>query len=151
LGTASCWTSPARGASLTTRGGRRSTALTMDRSGTASRSSPADPPAGFVLVAGDDGPRAALAPLAAAGARWDAGVGGARLLVCGTSQSEQGFLREKNARLEAARAGLPIVCIEDFPGNYRPVEGAPVRLVVVEGEFSVALYRRRLGRDCPEL
>ena len=103
------------------------------------------------LAAGDDGPRAALAPLLAFGAQWGEARTGLAALVCGTSQSDAGFALEAATRRQAANLGIPVACIEDFPGNYRPVEGAPTRKLIVEGEFSEALYRRRLGSKCPEL
>lgn len=111
----------------------------------------ADPPLDAVtLAAGDDGPRAALAPLLDFGARWGEARDGLRALVCGTSQSDAGFAFESVARRHATRLGIPVACVEDFPGNYREVEDAPTRLLVVEGEFSTCLYRARLGR-VPEI
>lgn len=101
------------------------------------------------LAAGDDGARATLEPLLAYGAAFDLRLSTARALVAGTSQSDPGFARESAARREAARLGLPIACIEDFPGNYRTVPGAPTRLLVMEGRFSLALYRARLGTQMP--
>ncbi|MEW6690826.1 MAG: hypothetical protein AB1452_17245 [Pseudomonadota bacterium] len=106
---------------------------------------------GVVLAAGDDGARAALAPLEPAGARFGASLESARALVAGTSQSAAGFRMEVQARREAARRVMPVVCIEDFPGNYRDVEGAPTRLLVVEGKFCSALYRERLGAKAPPM
>lgn len=103
----------------------------------------------FALAAGDDGPRATLAPLLEFGARWGDAREGGRPLVCGTSQSEPGFALESAARRQAASLGIPIACIEDFPGNYREVDGAPTRLLVVEGEFSERLYRTRLKAPPP--
>lgn len=101
------------------------------------------------LIAGDDGARAALQPLCEFGARWDTTTTNAAALVCGTSQSESGFALESAARRQAASLGIPIACIEDFPGNYREVDGAPTRLLVVEGEFSERLYRARLKAPPP--
>jgi len=106
-------------------------------------------PNSVALVAGDEGARAALQPLSAFGARWDVPTGKARVLVSGTSQSDAGFAPESAARRQAASLGIPIVCIEDFPGNYREVDGAPTRLLVVEGEFSERLYRARLKAPPP--
>lgn len=101
------------------------------------------------LVAGDDGARAALQPLCSFGANWDTTATTAAALVCGTSQSDSGFALESAARRQAASLGIPIACIEDFPGNYREVDGAPTRLLVVEGEFSERLYRSRLKSPPP--
>jgi hypothetical protein len=106
---------------------------------------------GCILAAGDDGARAALEPLLSHGARFEESLAAARALVAGTSQSDSGFAREAAARREAAKLGIPVACIEDFPGNYRAVPGAPTRLLVVEGEFSARLYRERLGPRCPAL
>lgn len=106
---------------------------------------------GTSLIAGDDGPRAALAPLVAAGAAFRPPRAGDRALVVGTSQSNSGFAEEIEARRLAARLGLPIACVEDFPGNYRDVEEAPTRLLVVEAEFSRALYAARFGGDAPPI
>lgn len=109
------------------------------------------PLAGIALVAGDNGPRAALAPLASAGAEFRAPQAGDRAFVAGTSQSEPGFAIESEARRRAARLGLPVVCVEDFPGNYRPVPGSRTQLLVVEAEFSRALYTERLGGAAPPM
>ena len=99
---------------------------------------------GVILLAGDDGPRAALTPLKSAGAHWSDAATAARALVVGTSQSDAGIAIEAAARRQAARAGIPVACIEDFPGNYREIDGIATSLLVVEGEFSVRLYRQRL-------
>lgn len=107
--------------------------------------------AGVSLAAGDDGARAALATLEAAGARFRAPQPGDRALVAGTSQSDSGFALEYEARQRAAQWGVPIACVEDFPGNYRPVAEAPTRLLVVEAGFSRALYAERLGQDAPPM
>lgn len=109
------------------------------------------PLACVALVGGDDGARAALAPLVAAGAEFRAPRTGDRALVAGTSQSDAGFAREAEARRLAAQLRLPIACVEDFPGNYRPVSEAPTQLLVVEAEFSQSLYIERLGNDAPPM
>ncbi len=63
-----------------------------------------------------------------------------RGLICSTSQSFEGFQAETAVRLGASKANIPIVCIEDFPGNYQEVEHAPTRLLIVESEFSSGVY-----------
>lgn len=103
------------------------------------------------LAAGDDGPRAALEPLVSFGACWGDASSGARALVAGTSQSDAGFAVEAAARRRAAGLGVPVVCVEDFPGNYREVDGAPTRLLIVEGEFSARLYRERMRALAPPM
>jgi len=101
---------------------------------------------GAVLIAGDEGPRAALAPLESGGAQRCNPASKASVLISGTSQSDSGFAIEAAARREAARAGIAVVCVEDFPGNFRDLDDAPTQLLVVEGEFSVRLYRQRIKR-----
>lgn len=108
-------------------------------------------PNSVALIAGDEGARAALQPLTTFGAHWNVPSERARALVCGTSQSAAGFAPEFAARRQAASLGIPIACIEDFPGNYRDVPGAPTRLLVVESEFSAAHYRKRRGSLAPPM
>lgn len=64
-------------------------------------------------------------------------------LFCGTSQSEKGFQFEKSLRIAAFHSGLPIVCIEDFPGNYNDVNESETAILIVENEFSLRLYKNR--------
>jgi hypothetical protein len=122
----------------------------------------ASPPARspIALVAVDDGPRSTLAPVAAALAADLAGTAHAdagtapywmdefsrlqiRLLVVGTSNSARGRLVEGAARLAAARVGVPVAAIEDYPGNYFELPGCATRLLVVESAFSEQVYRAR--------
>ncbi len=64
-------------------------------------------------------------------------------LFCGTSQSDKGFQFERNLRIAAFRLGLPIICIEDFPGNYNDVNETETSILIVENEFSLRLYKNR--------
>ena len=64
-------------------------------------------------------------------------------LFCGTSQSDKGFQFERNLRIAAFRLGLPIICIEDFPGNYNNVYENETSILIVENEFSLRLYKNR--------
>jgi hypothetical protein len=73
----------------------------------------------------------------------------AQLLFCGTSDSLRGREIEASARCAAARAGIPIVAIEDFPGNYRDVESAQADILVVESELVEQFTRDKLGLRCP--
>jgi hypothetical protein len=107
---------------------------------------------GYLAV--DQGPRQALAALQSLlpgpwlDADRDDRSGGLRaqgieLLICGTSDTTAGRQAEARARIEAQRRGLPCVVIEDFPGNYYEVAGAPPRLIVVENEFAARLARAK--------
>ena len=113
----------------------------------------------YAFVAYDDGPVRTLEAVArAAGARladaaangdsveaWRACLATQRspLLVCGTSASIPGIATEMAARRAAAHLGIPVACIEDFPGNYAEVAAAPTRLLIAESEWSRDLYRAR--------
>ena len=121
-----------------------------------------------LLVAVDGGPRETLSPLSAAlscelaniddaacehDAYWSQHAASARptLLVVGTSDSARGRRIEAAARRGARSAGLRIAAIEDFPGNYTPVEGGAADLLVVESEAAAAIARTRLGARTPRL
>jgi hypothetical protein len=69
----------------------------------------------------------------------------ADLLVVGTSDSEPGRRIEAAARRAAGALRLPSVAIEDFPGNYDPVDKGDGSLVIVESPLARELYLRRLG------
>lgn len=119
------------------------------------------------LVLGvDDGPMQTLEPLAAhwsvalvdsahpaalEDAHWEQAIkqAGASVMFCGTSDSSRGREIEASARRAAAKAGIPIVAIEDFPGNYRDVESAPTEILVVESELVEQFTRHKLGPRCP--
>ena len=111
--------------------------------------------ASALLVAGDEGARAACAPLL----RFPGVVAvdsipqhtAARALLCGTSDSAAGRAVESTARRAARGAGLRVVALEDFPGNYWDLKGGEADIVVVESETSAVLCRARLGNRCPEL
>lgn len=121
-----------------------------------------------LVVAVDGGARASCAPLAelrgvravewgplGAGAcdaaAWAAMFAGARTLVCGTSDSAQGRAVESAARRGARSAGLRIVALEDFPGNYWDVDGGAADVVVAESEACAAHYRALLRERCPDI
>lgn len=65
-------------------------------------------------------------------------------LLCGTSQSKCGFEFESNIRQAATSLGLPVICIEDFPGNYRGISGSNTEILVVEDDFSINIYKDKL-------
>lgn len=121
-----------------------------------------------ILAAGDDGPRHTLRPLATTlGVIINDDTGPARTrdaywqdlirthkprgLVCGTSDSPAGRAVEAGARRAATAAGLPILVVEDFPGNYRAEPGCNTRLLLVESAAAANLTRNRLGSACPQL
>jgi hypothetical protein len=121
-----------------------------------------------LLIGVDGGSREAVLPLAAypsfsapaieearAGSAgyWDQTyeVLGAAGIAIGTSDSSAGRAIETQARLAAARRRMKIVAIEDYPGNYFDVPGAPTDLVVAESACSEAIYRERYGDACPPL
>ena len=64
-------------------------------------------------------------------------------LFCGSSQSDKGFQFERNLRIAAFRVGLPIICIEDYPGNYNDVNETETSILIVENKFSLRLYKNR--------
>jgi hypothetical protein len=115
-----------------------------------------------LFVAGDGGAREALHPLAAqcgsevvsaCAAGWAAQLAqcGAALLVCGTSDSPEGRAIEIDARRAARDARLPVVAVEDFPGNYAPADGADATLLVVESSAAREIALARLGARCPRV
>jgi hypothetical protein len=121
-----------------------------------------------LFVAADGGPRETLAPVAAACAsamadvaadraetesHWAAliAAGAANLLVAGTSDSGRGRRVESAARRAARSAGLAVVAIEDFPGNYYDVERGAATLVVVESAAAREVCVRKFGRDAPQI
>jgi hypothetical protein len=120
----------------------------------------------IVLAAGDEGAQSALRPLTAAmpsftGCNGDLACATddywhalfrsqrARGLVCGVSDSPAGRALEASARRAAARARLPVIVIEDFPGNYYEVPEGPASLLVVESMSVIALARSKFGSACP--
>lgn len=127
---------------------------------------PLDSPAALdaLLVAVDGGAREALSPIAHAlglplediGAAevegdifWRDALAqrSARLLVVGTSDSPRARRVEAAARRAARSAGLPIVAIEDFPGNYFTAEGGEATLVLVESAAARELLLKRVVHD----
>lgn len=73
------------------------------------------------------------------------------LLVVGTSDSDRGRRIEAAARRAARAAGINIVAIEDFPGNYSPIERGEASIVFVESAAARDIASRRLGPECPRL
>jgi hypothetical protein len=118
------------------------------------------------LFAADDGPRQVLSNLASMpGYAWIESAqmesveqwrdqftkSGARGLIVGTSRSNQGARAEAKCRMAARQLGLPLVAIEDYPGNYQHVRCGAADLVIVESELAIEAARNRLGKACPVL
>lgn len=120
------------------------------------------------MVAVNHGPWQALEPLTASGAFSfsDIEIGnGMELdwwvrklssdqcdaLVVGTSDGKEAFEIEALARIAANVCGLPFVVIEDYPGNYRHVDGGAATLLVVDSEFGRRLHQNRLRGRCPPI
>jgi len=118
------------------------------------------------LFAVDGGAREALAVLAGRpgfewakvtaseiGIRWSEHISERRpdAVVVGTSRSEFGARQETEFRQAAKLAGVTVVVIEDYPGNYQDVEQGAADLLVVESELAASQARARLGVCCPEM
>lgn len=71
------------------------------------------------------------------------------ILIVGTSGSAEGEQVESEVRRMAVQASVPLVIIEDYPGNFSSIPGAEPDLLIVEHEFVAELHRRRLGAACP--
>ena len=119
-----------------------------------------------LFVAVDGGARAAIAPVAqrcghglhdistdAAGTVefWSSATVTIRprVVVVGTSDSPRGRRVEGEARRAAHRAGVPVVAIEDFPGNYDDLEGGEATALIVESRAASELCRLKLGARAP--
>lgn len=105
-----------------------------------------------LLVAVDGGPRDTLQPLAqhwgleiSAEGDWAQRirVEQPRLVVVGTSDSARGRAAEAAARRAARAANVPVVAIEDFPGNFAFVEDGEAALLVVESTRALQIHQAR--------
>lgn len=119
----------------------------------------------IALIAFDSGARAAIMPLAVHDGFDPIEInpshekelneflspGRFRGLVIGTSDSHAGRDAESKVVGVANNAGIPVIAIEDYPGNYRPAEGACADVVVVEGEFGRSLVLDRWPMGQPEI
>lgn len=119
--------------------------------------------ASVLLVAVDAGPRATLAPLAVfPGFNWvdernlheeliRASNQKVAAIVVGTSESMEGRELEAVARTFARATGVRLVVVEDYPGNYRSLQGGCADLLIVESSFSEAHYRAKLKERSPPM
>ena len=67
----------------------------------------------------------------------------ARAVVRSTSEDVEGLNLEDALAVGAAAREIPVVTIEDFPGNYRPAAGARLDALCVETEATAALHAGR--------
>jgi hypothetical protein len=72
-------------------------------------------------------------------------------IIVGTSRSDHGAFAEAQCRLAAKQMGLPIIAIEDYPGNYQHVAGGAANLLIVESSLAARAARWRLGDACPTM
>jgi len=69
---------------------------------------------------------------------------GIELLVCGTSDSTQGRSLEADACAAANVLGIPVVTVEDFPGNFIAAPDTRPTLLCVESEFAARLAAAKM-------
>lgn len=111
----------------------------------------------ILLVAVDAGPRQVLCELAETFFdllivnRKVVSLESIDILVVGTSGSVEGRAVEGEMRRMAVQASIPLVVIEDYPGNFFSLPDAEPDLLIVEHEFVTALHRRALGAACPPI
>ncbi len=67
------------------------------------------------------------------------------VLIVGTSRSARGIEAEAVFRRAANSSGLPLVAVEDYPGNYQKIEGGCADLLVVESAAAIALADLKFG------
>jgi hypothetical protein len=70
---------------------------------------------------------------------------GVELLLRGTSDSTQGRSLEAGACAAANALGIPVVIVEDFPGNFVAAPNTRPRLLCVESEFAARLAAGKMA------
>lgn len=70
-------------------------------------------------------------------------------IVIGTSRSNLGISLEAQCRIKAKKLGLPLVAIEDYPGNYLHLSEGEVDLLIVESSLAEFAVSQKLGIYCP--
>ncbi len=104
-----------------------------------------------IYVAVDAGPQQTMAAIAGKSeifsqeCNWQDVLNDKNIAVIGTSTSLLGRSIEFNARIQATALGVPVVCIEDFPGNYVDCPDSSTSLLIVENELSLNIYKERLS------
>jgi len=64
-------------------------------------------------------------------------------LICSTSLSKYGFELEANVIKASNLLGLPVICIEDFSGNFRNINRGNIDLLIVENGLSKNTHENR--------
>jgi hypothetical protein len=72
-------------------------------------------------------------------------------IVVGTSRSELGLSLESQCRIIAKKLGLPLVAIEDYPGNYQEVPFGQVDLMIVESNLAELAVVQKFGFNSPKI
>jgi hypothetical protein len=72
-------------------------------------------------------------------------------IVVGTSRSELGLSLESQCRVIAKKLGMPLVAIEDYPGNYLEVPFGQVDLVIVESNLAELAVVKKFGLNSAEI
>jgi len=71
--------------------------------------------------------------------------------VVGTSGSDDGQTVETIIRKQANTFSKLLIVIEDYPGNFKYIEGGQPNLLVVEHESIEAHHKELLGPNCPTI
>ena len=72
------------------------------------------------------------------------------VILIGTSTSENGIIIEKFFRISATQMNIPLVCVEDYPGNYLSHEEAIPDLLLVESESVIKMLKTKFGKLSPK-
>ena len=72
-------------------------------------------------------------------------------VVVGTSCSKKGKLLESRIRQYVIKSEIPLVIIEDYPGNYKLVSDGHPHLLIVEHQYCIKLQHEKLGDNCPSM
>lgn len=72
-------------------------------------------------------------------------------IIIGTSCSKQGKKLESRIRQYVIKSKIPLVIIEDYPGNYNHVPNGHPHLLIVEHQSCIKLYKEKLAGACPNM
>lgn len=72
-------------------------------------------------------------------------------IVIGTSGSKAGVSLESEVRINAKLNNIPLIIIEDYPGNYIQMNDGASTLLIVEHEFCYKRYLEKYGINCPSI
>tara|TARA_B110000967_G_C18871481_1_gene555704 strand:+ start:27 stop:1010 length:984 start_codon:yes stop_codon:yes gene_type:complete len=73
------------------------------------------------------------------------------VILIGTSTSENGIIIEKFFRISAIQMNIPLVCVEDYPGNYLSHEEANPDLLFVESESVIKMLKTKFRKLSPKV